>query len=240
MCEGDTQSELIKSTLRILEETVDDFRLLASTSPAGSTATHSRSSTYAESADCSSSEQDAVHTADAAALVSRSSGACGTSCCSSNWLADASSSSTHPSKPQGSSRLSRSSSAGCNLQALGTWGAAQALSSSSSSWQHNTAAWEGAASSNPCCDDEADLEHGDSFATGFASETLHHKLSSPDRYVMLLLLLLNSAQQPCIRDCWQPMHFKAQTSCIAFAHSPAASHACIQGCVQLNSALVMY
>jgi hypothetical protein len=27
--------------------------------------------------------------------------------------------------------------------------------------------------------------------------------------VMLLLLLLNSAQQPCIRDCWQPMHFKS-------------------------------
>jgi hypothetical protein len=123
VCEGDSQSELVQSTLRILEETVDDFRLLASTSGHDSMPVHSsRCSSCPESvADSCSSGQEAAPPADASAHISRSSGVCSASYCSHAWCPEGTNSTLLGSgwvKPQTSSRLSRSSSAGGNLQGL--------------------------------------------------------------------------------------------------------------------------
>lgn len=196
VCEGDAQCELVQSTLRMLEETVDDFRILAGTSVSDSTPLGSSGcSSVADAAEYSScSEQESAPPADASAHISRSSGACSTCCCSNTWVAEAPNSSIFPSnsgKPQASSRLFRSSSTGCNLQGLIARIPADAPSSSCNcSFSHNTGAHSSVAQckqdvDDSCCSDAA--KHTCEGSTPSApaditSDSLHHKLSSPDRY----------------------------------------------------------
>lgn len=187
VCEGDTHSELIRSTLKILEETVDDFRLLASSSNQGSTPLNSSScSSIAESvtdySTCSEQEAGAA-AADAAAHISRSNGLCGAGCCSNPWCGEAASSSGFSSswgKPQASSRLSRSSSAGCVLQAL----AAHNSSCSQHTSNSCTTQCTGGAGTSCCTHAEQHACNSDSVAPAHAcllSDALHNKLSSSDR-----------------------------------------------------------
>lgn len=189
VCEGDTHSELIRPTLKILEETVDDFRLLASSSNQGSTPLNSSScSSIAESvtdySTCSEQEAGAA-AADAAAHISRSNGLCGAGCCSNPWCGEAASSSGFSSswgKPQASSRLSRSSSAGCVLQALAAHNSSGSLHTSNSCTSQCT----GGAAGSSCCCTRAEQHVCNSGTVPPAhacllSDALHDKLSSPDR-----------------------------------------------------------
>lgn len=200
VCEGDTQSELVLSTLRILEETVDDFRLLATTTTTSPVSSSGFGSQHAFSTSTGSSSPagtvacsclachgaKAMSPADAAAVISRSTG----SCCST-WCTDApcsssgcasSCSSGVIAKPPGSSRLSRSSSAGCNLGLLASsHSRADALSYSGPS----VAGCIDAPSSTTGIAGDAQAGCSqDELHSCTVSDTLHQKLSSPERWVV--------------------------------------------------------
>jgi hypothetical protein len=134
-----------------------------------------------------------VPAADAAAVISRCSGACSTSFCSNSWSTDLHSISSCTGKPQGS-RLSRSSSTGCNLQALASCSTTNMFSTSSLPDHCKPVAGpEGAGSGDRQCTTLPDsIAEQDRISQILAdrdnnavSEALHHKLSSPDRYASL-------------------------------------------------------
>lgn len=162
---------------------MDDFKLLASTSDTDDAAQAcSIKHSQPTAAGCASSKQDAAPAADAAAVISRCSTACSVSFCSSGT-----------GKPQGS-RLSRSSSTGCNLQGLSSCSTTTDLFSTSPDNCKHAQGVEGAGTGDRHCSTVPgdDAEHdrigqilADRHVNG-PPEALHHKLSSPDRCALLV------------------------------------------------------
>ena len=190
VCEGDSQSELILSTLRILEETVDDFRLLAGSNTPNSTASDSSGPQAA----CSYyPEQRTFAAADAAAVISKSSSLCSWGCSASSTWSTGAAGYGSLCKPPGS-RLARSSSAG-NTAGLETPGCPWPGACGTGSCGLCICSQGGASQPAGSVADVADsspsgvaaAEQGDSSAAGAATgpaaapQALHDKLSSPDR-----------------------------------------------------------